>query len=42
MFYCAFKMTRNPRRFHVSQDRHQIWLSFAEYDDEYIRYIVHG
>ncbi|RDH37517.1 hypothetical protein BDQ94DRAFT_157058 [Aspergillus welwitschiae] len=30
------------RRFHVSQDRHQIWLSFAEYDDEYIRYIVHG
>ncbi|GAQ40819.1 hypothetical protein AtubIFM55763_006893 [Aspergillus tubingensis] len=30
------------RRFHVSQDRHQIWLSFAEYDDEYLRYIEHG
>ncbi|PYH67311.1 uncharacterized protein BO88DRAFT_391735 [Aspergillus vadensis CBS 113365] len=30
------------RRFHISQDRHQIWLSFAEYDDEYIRYIEHG
>ncbi|KAL3248313.1 hypothetical protein ABHI18_012098 [Aspergillus niger] len=30
------------RRFQVSQDRHEIWLSFAEYDDEYIRYIDHG
>ncbi|GFN12324.1 hypothetical protein AtubIFM54640_010071 [Aspergillus tubingensis] len=30
------------RRFQVSQDRHEIWLSFAEYDDEYLRYIEHG
>ncbi|OJJ69020.1 hypothetical protein ASPBRDRAFT_658316 [Aspergillus brasiliensis CBS 101740] len=30
------------RLFHVSQDRHEIWLSFAEYDAEYIRYIEAG
>ncbi|PLB55280.1 hypothetical protein P170DRAFT_505893 [Aspergillus steynii IBT 23096] len=30
------------RRFHVSQDRHEIWLSFAEYDREYIKYIEDG
>ncbi|GKZ30561.1 hypothetical protein AbraIFM66950_009572 [Aspergillus brasiliensis] len=30
------------RLFHASQDRHEIWLSFAEYDAEYIRYIEAG
>lgn len=42
MLYRVLKLTRIISRFHISQDRHQIWLSFAEYDDEYIRYIEHG
>lgn len=35
-------LIRAPRRFHVSQDRHEIWLIFAEYDEEYIKYIQDG
>jgi hypothetical protein len=27
------------RRIHVSQDRHEIFLTFAEYDDDYIAYL---
>lgn len=27
------------RRFHVSQDRHEIFLTVAKYDDDYVRYL---
>ncbi|PYI05846.1 hypothetical protein BO78DRAFT_407843 [Aspergillus sclerotiicarbonarius CBS 121057] len=27
------------RRFHVSQDRHEIWLILAEYDERYLNYL---
>ncbi|KAL2001148.1 hypothetical protein VTN02DRAFT_2194 [Thermoascus thermophilus] len=30
------------RHLHISQDRHQIFLTFAEYDESYLKYLKEG
>ncbi|KAI2714312.1 hypothetical protein CBS147354_7481 [Penicillium roqueforti] len=32
----------NTTRFHISQDRHQVYITVAQYDEKYLEYIVDG
>ncbi|KAJ6036219.1 hypothetical protein N7540_000498 [Penicillium herquei] len=32
-------LSRRGRRFHVSQDRHEIYIIFAEYDENHVRHL---
>ncbi|CAG8251307.1 unnamed protein product [Penicillium nalgiovense] len=33
---------RNTTRFHISQDRHLVYVTVARYDQKYLEYLVHG